>query len=97
MKEKMADTVAEHLRATSDKGVQELDNLIHQRLRSARTLTDNLMPRCALRCGPGSAGGQSTTGAKELRVHRDCATQERQPRLEAMCRPSAMLPWQRPA
>ena len=45
MKEKKADTVAEHLRATSDKGVQELDNLIHQRLRRARTLTDNLMPR----------------------------------------------------
>ena len=97
MKEKMADTVAEHLRATSDKEGQELDIPLHQRLGRARTLTDDLMPRCVLRCGPGSAGGQSTTGAKELRVHRDCATQERQPRLEAMCRPSAMLPWQRPA
>ena len=77
MKEKKADTVAEHLRATSDKEGQELDIPLHQRLGRARTLTDDLMPRCVLRCGPGSAGGQSTTGAKELRVHRDCATQER--------------------
>ena len=77
MKEKMADTVAEHLRATSDKEGQELDIPLHQRLGRARTLTDDLMPRCVLRCGSGSAGGQSTTGVKELCVHRDCATQER--------------------
>ena len=78
MKEKKADTVAEHLRATSDKEGQELDIPLHQRLGRARTLTDDLMPRCVLRCGSGSAGGQSTTGVtKELCVHRDCATQER--------------------
>ena len=47
MKEKMADTVAEHLRATSDKEGQELDIPLHQRLSRARTLTDDLMPRCA--------------------------------------------------
>ena len=54
MKEKKADTVAEHLRATSDKEGQELDIPLHQRLGRARTLTDNLMPRCvcpALRSG----------------------------------------------
>ena len=60
MKEKMADTVAEHLRATSDKEGQELDIPLHQRLGRARTLTDDLMPRCVLRCGSGSGGALDT-------------------------------------
>ena len=81
MKEKMADTVAEHLRATSDKEGQELDIPLHQRLGRARTHPDRRSDAevCpALRFGKRRRSVvESTTGVKELCVHRDCATRER--------------------